>query len=281
MISSDINNLIQQGRYSDAESALDELTNLSLKYSLRSKIKELNGYFEEAIILAGKSVELARCGSELVSGLVSQAYAHWRLNQYHLGMNSIEKGLHAVLDVENNPNRMKCKGNLLNIQGLIFWKMNELEKSLKSFQSSLVLREALSDFVDISYTLNNIGNVYLKNNDHVKANIMYRKAMELREKIGYLPPLAGSYNAMGRLFDSLKEFDEAKMWHQRCLEAWKEVGNNQFIGKSLRFLGINAHNRQCLEESNSYLSDSVKLFHSIGNVIDIRFTQDLIKTFGI
>lgn len=278
---SDINNLIQQGRYSDAESSVEEFMSLSLKYSLRSKLRELNGYFEDALILAGKSIETAKSNSELVSGLVVQAYAHWRLNQYQLGINSIEKGLHESLDVENNPDRMKHRGNLLNVQGLIFWKMNDLEKSLYSFQSSLVLREALSDFVDISYSLSNIGNAYLKKNDNDNAEIMYKKALEIREKIGYLPPLAGSYNAMGRLFDSLKEFDKAKRWHQKCLDTWNVIGNNQFIGKSLRFLGINAHNRQCFEESNNYLSDSIKLFHSIGNVIDIRFTQDLIKTFGI
>jgi tetratricopeptide (TPR) repeat protein len=256
----DIINLIQQGKYSDAESNIEELENSSLRYSLRSKIKELNGLFDEALILAGKSIELADDNSELIYGLVAQAYAHWRLNQYQLGMNSIENGLKNVLVCENNPKRMKHKGNLLNIQGLIFWEVNDLGSSLSSFQGSLVLREALSDFVDISYTLNNIGNVYLKKNDIDNAKKMYNKALELREKIAYLPPLAGSYNAMGRLFDALNEFDTARQWHQKCLDTWNEVGNNQFIGKSLRFLGINAYNRQSLEEAKNYLSDGFKAF---------------------
>ncbi len=278
---SNIINLIQQGKYSVVESCIDDVKSISLKYSLRSKNKELNGYYEDALILAGKSIELAQIASELVHGYIAQAYAHWRLNQYQLGINSIEKGLDQVSNIENNVVRMRLKGKLLNIQGLIYWKMNDAERSLFSFRRSLALREALSDFVDTSYSLNNIGNVYLTTGDAENTKIMYHKALELREKIGYLPPLAGSYNAMGRMLDSLSDFDEARKWYQKSLDTWIEIGNSQFIGKSLRFLGINAYYRKNMEETKKYLSDSIDRFRSIGNLTDIQFTKELMKTYGI
>ncbi len=276
-----INNLIQQGKYSEVESCIDDVKSMSLRYSIKSKIQELNGSFEDALILAGKSIELAKNDSEIVDGFIAQAYAHWRLNQYQLGLNSIEKGLDLTSNIELNTMRMRLKGNLLNIQGLIYWKMNDVEKSHSSLNSSLTLREALSDFVDISYTLNNIGNVYLTSGDTEKTEIMYQKALELREKIGYLPPLAGSYNAMGRMLGSLNEYDGAREWYLKCLDTWIEVGNNQFIGKSLRFLGINAYNRNHMKEAIKYFSDSIDMFRSIGNITDIQFTKELIKAYGI
>ena len=65
------------------------------------------------------------------------------------------------------------------------------------------------------------------------------------------------------------------MYYKKSLVLWEEVNNTQFIGKSFRFLAINAkyQNQHSLEKKYWELSN--QNFEKINNNFDIHYNHSL------
>jgi len=263
--------LIAQGRY---EEALDQAKLLGDHWNLiyQSRVEELTGHFEQALVTAQRSEKTATSDEDHIATAVAKAYACWRLFKFDIG--------HSVLDtveplvsktVSSNP----WSATFYNIRGLLFWKAGQLDSALTDFEYSLNLRRKMNLTSAIGYSLNNLGNTYLKMNDLPHAEQYYTESLRIREKLGHHPALAASQNSFGRLEDQRGNHDQAFEHHHRCLEIWQEVGNTQFIAKAYRFLAINAYYRKS-KDRDSYLNQSDQLFTKLENTTDLA-TNERIK----
>lgn len=237
---------------------------------IQSRIFELNGQFDRALMLATQAQEVLE-GEDLAFAHISAAYANWRLNRYENGFLSC-KIARELLGSNND----YLISNLLNIEGLLYWKQgNHLEKALQCFNHAAELRLDGNWKSAYGYSLNNLGNTYLKLGRYDECLKYYSKAFDLRNSLGSIPAIAASHNSLGRYHDAIGQFDQAKTYHRQCLKLWQKVGNIQFIAKAHRFLGINLK----LQGKTGYskeLINAIELFRSIGNEIDEKITLYLL-----
>ncbi len=282
-----INKLIAKGYYNEALKEIDgqKSEEINRAYALKSRIAELNGRFLEARNLAEEAItrsESIKDNIGMIEGLIAKTYCLWRLFEFPEAIKTVEYGLELLGSQQNSDKiiSLLLKGSLLNLLGLIFWKLNKLDKAMNKFEESLGIRNNLENLSDISYTLNNIGNTYLSQNNFDLANFYYEKSYKIRNDLCYDPGIAASFNSFGRLNDSKREFETAQNYHFKSLDLWKKVGNQQFIAKSFRFIGNHYLIRKEYKLALSHFERGLRIFDEIKNKIDSEVTQKMINSIA-
>ncbi len=246
-----------------------------------SRIKELNGHFDEAISISRNALNQAIFSFDNVAtihAISALAYGLWRVFNFEGGINYIDQASDYLNSNDESIEYKSVIGTLHNIRGLILWKNSNLDDALTEFSTGLNYRKEVEDPSPISYSLNNMGNAYLSMGHLDFSKKYFEDALEIREELGTKPGIAASYNSFGRLYDLKREYDIALGYHTKSLELWEEIGNHQFIAKSYRFIGTHYLSMRNVEKANEYLNLALDLFQTIRNNIDYEITRNLIPT---
>lgn len=277
----EVEDFISHGLYDKAIEII-ESDPKNIRYAVcLSRIKELNGHFDEAISIARKALNQAIMSFDNVAtihAISAHAYGLWRVFNFEGGINYIDQAS-DYFNVNDESKEYKAViGTLHNIRGLILWKNNSLDDALTEFLTALNYRKEVEDMSPISYTLNNMGNAYLTMGHLDFSQKYFEEARNIREELGTKPGIAASYNSFGRLHDMKKEYDTALQYHTKSLELWEEIGNHQFIAKSYRFIGTHYLSMRNVDKANENLNLALDLFQTIQNNIDYEITTNLIPT---
>ncbi|MHA2032714.1 MAG: tetratricopeptide repeat protein [Candidatus Kariarchaeaceae archaeon] len=269
--------LIHTGSYDKAWELTEEMSTQSygISLALKSRIRELNGYFDKAKNLAEKSLTWSEANNSYLGALealVAYSYIKWRQFEFNDAYKMINRGLELSTKGNSTPATERHRASLLNIQGLTNWKESKFNQALISFESSLAIRKNLNLKPEIAYSLNNIGNTYLMLADYQNANDYFQQSLKLRLELGLNPSIAASFNSLGRYYDAIKDYNQALIYHSKSLALWEKIGNKQFIAKSYRFIALSYRLQNELNTAQLYFDKSLQLFEEIGNQVDIGVT---------
>ena len=281
MTLTEVQDLISHGLYDKAIEIIESEAK-NIRYSIcKSRIKELNGQFDEAISIAREALNRAIMSYnniDTIEAISALSYGLWRVFNFDGGLDYITRASDYFEKDEDSTEYKAALGTLHNIHGLILWKKNYLDASLTEFSLGLDYRKEVADLSPVSYSLNNMGNAYLSMKHFDFSEKYYQEALNIRTEIGTKPGIAASYNSLGRLYDAKQEFDTALGYHKKSLELWEEIGNHQFIAKSYRFLGTHYLAKRDVEKANEYLRPALDLFQTIQNKIDYDITKNLLPS---
>ncbi|OLS19436.1 MAG: hypothetical protein HeimC2_41160 [Candidatus Heimdallarchaeota archaeon LC_2] len=277
----EVHDFISHGFYDKALESMESDPD-DLKYIVcKSRIKELNGHFEEAITIARGALNQAIMTFDniaVINAISALAYGLWRVYNFEGALNYINQASDYFNKHDESIDYKIALGTLHNIHGLILWKNNNLDISLTEFSTGLEYREQVGELSPVSYSLNNMGNAYLSMGHLDYSEKYFQDAQKIRIELGTKPGIASSYNSLARLYDVKQKYNQAQEYHEKSLKLWKEVGNYQFIAKSYRFLGIHYLSIRDVEKANKYLQDALDLFQTIRNNIDYEITRNLLPT---
>ncbi|MCH8905851.1 MAG: tetratricopeptide repeat protein [Candidatus Heimdallarchaeota archaeon] len=244
---------------------------------LRSRIDELNGFFQYSLNLSNYVLDqLDNESSELYFDAINaKLYALWRLKNFDVANKLIEE-VSAKLANTNPLSAFRSSlATFNNISGLIMWSQDQLEPAEERINFGLQIREELNEQLSISYSNNNLGNVALKRKDFDLAHSYFKKSHNIRKELGSKPAIAGSWNSFGRYFDAVGEYDKATEYHQKSINLWHDLENTQFKAKSIRFLGLNSFHKGKQDEALQLLEEAIEYFDLLDNEIDINTTKSL------
>jgi tetratricopeptide (TPR) repeat protein len=246
-----------------------------ISLALKSRIRELNGYFDEANSLAGKALAWSEANNSILGkmgALVALSYVKWRQFEFANCYKLINQGLELSSKEHNVVAVEKIEASLLNIQGLTNWKESKINQALSCFERSLAIRKNHNLMPEIGYSLNNIGNAYLLAEDYSKADDYFQQALKLRLELGLNPSIAASFNSLGRYYASVEDHSLAMIYHFKSLALWEKINNKQFIAKSYRFIANSYRLQNELNAAQVYFDKSLQLFEEIGNQVDTNVT---------
>lgn len=183
---------LDRGRYEDAEHIARKIINLSQThgygfgeargYGSLAAVKRHYNLQEEAIGYYKRATEL--CYQVKNYGNVSvymllQAYTYYELEDYDAALMCIDEAL-RIEEIK----QPKLQMGLLDIQGLIYWKRDELFEAIRSFEAALIISRKLNARIRESEYLEHLGDVYHTLEDYNKSKSYYSQSYLLTEVLG-------------------------------------------------------------------------------------------------
>ena len=122
-----------------------------------------------------------------------------------------------------------------NNLGILFRIQGNYAVALEYYQKSLAVEEELNRQVGISKSLNNIGVIYWYQEDYSRSLEFFQKSLNIDKKLSDKSGIASSYNNVGMVYEKLGN-------HSKAIQFYREA------------LGINKNNQDWKAIANSYQS---------------------------
>ncbi len=150
----------------------------------------------------------------------------------------------------------KEQSQALNCIGMSNNIIGNYNVALESLFKALDLREKTKNEVEISSTLNEIGNVYFNLNDFSKSLEYYNKALDKCDK-NKKNNIARTINNIGRIHYYLGNHDKAILSFKQSLTIFKELKDTLSISAALNNLGVLCNVTGKFNEAIEYQLESV------------------------
>jgi len=152
----------------------------------------------------------------------------------------------------------KEQANALNYIGVSNNIIGNYNDALENLFQALDLREKTKDKIEISTTLNEIGNVYFNLNDFNNSLEYYKKALDRGEKKDK-NNIARTISNIGRINYYLGDHDEAILNFKQTLTIFKELKDTLAISAVLTNLGVLCNVTGKYNEAIEYQLESIDI----------------------
>jgi putative nucleotidyltransferase with HDIG domain len=149
------------------------------------------------------------------------------------------------------------------IQGISYSYRGEYDKALDYTLKALAIYEDTNDKIELSITLNAIGNIYGKSKDQDNALKYYLRSLALSEKVGDIKGIAKTNNNLGNIYQDQKNFEKALGFTERSLQSFTELGDDLGIATSCNNIGIILENQGDLAAAKKQFKKAYEIFNQI------------------
>ncbi|MFY0685127.1 MAG: tetratricopeptide repeat protein [Balneola sp.] len=114
-------------------------------------------------------------------------------------------------------------GDSYNRIGLLYRGTGRYEEALESYQKSIAYKEEDGNILGAAGTLNNLGSLYRIMGEKDKAYESYLKSIEIKEELGDELSVGGAYLNLGNWLSEEAEYDNAMIYYQKFSDLMKSV----------------------------------------------------------
>lgn len=154
--------------------------------------------------------------------LLTLCYLEWTKGQYLNAFNYQERGAQIAQRINDQLFQLIA----LNYQGLIYWSLNDLDKSLAAYTQAITLAEAQFFELDVSSTLNNRSLVYRSAKDYTKALADLSRAFEIDARWNNDWALAYNLRNRGLTYLESGELNLAEQDFRKALKLTQSIGDS-------------------------------------------------------
>lgn len=191
----------------------------SLPYFNRSKA---------LFLTAGKYLDAAII-ENFFGDVYSQLGDYNKAMQYFIGA---EKSCDTLIENDSLRHPVKKLYSILYTNlGLLYYRLDSLNKPLGYFNAALRIAEELHDSVRIAASYSNIGMIHKSKGDYQKALGKYLEGLEISEKIGHDRYRSAVLNNIANIYDQYGNLDSAMFFYKKAKEL--TLKNNDKYGYSL------------------------------------------------
>lgn len=278
-----IKRLKEDGMFAEALNQIKEVEDLYFKIEstktrdkhleleiLKSRILEMNGEFDKALIIAnGVLNRLKEFDNKvlLIQGIIAKVYSLFRLAKIQEALDEISEG-EILINSLNDDQRAILKKDiaaLTNLKGVVSFLKGQLDIALDCLQNSLIQREQIGNQQDIATSLNNIGLVYEAKGELAIALDYQQRSLKINMKIGNKYFIATSLNNMGVIFNSQGDHDAALEYFHKSVALREEIGNAVYTSGTIYRIILTYIDKNDLEKAGIFLEKILLLNQSIEN----------------
>jgi signal transduction histidine kinase len=165
------------------------------------------------------------------------------LFEYYLNKNDHEKALtylNAITPLLNEKSDINNRAGYYSGKAAWFNKMNQQDSNLHYLNQSLQLYEDNKDTLDISITLNNIGNLYVSKANYKEAITYLLKSIQYAELIKDKQYLPGTLLLLGNCYREISQYQTAEKYFNKAKQVCIETNNQVYLYLSYFLLAKNS-----------------------------------------
>lgn len=158
--------------------------------------------------------------------------------------------------------------------GRSYFKLNDLEQTLKYFLASADNYKAINDPVKLGEEYNEIGVIYKNLGQYDKAINFYNSAIENFDKVNYPLGNGNAYVNMGQAYSYLGNYEKAIEFYIKSIKIWEELDDQDGLALANGNLGNLYYNLREYSKSLEYFQEAKKLFialdkqHSLATLLN-------------
>ncbi len=284
-----IDKLIEQGKYNEAELAIQALEEGERKLGqidaaiLKIELANNRGKYQEAFTYAKiaqeklltlnseeceEITELAR-KLKMVDVTTLIAEAQRRMGNLDEALSSIEDGETIYQSIEETQETLPQKASYLNSKGIITFLKGQIDDAVKYFEESKELFTILGKKRHIAKISNNLGVAYWQRGKLDEALENYMVHLKMEEEMGNKRTMGISLNNIGILYQDKGDLDKALEYSEKSKQIFEELGNEQDIAMAYQNIGEIYRIRGQLDFALDQYEQSLTLYKKLKNKSDI------------
>jgi len=159
----------------------------------------------------------------------------------------------------------KLCGQLLGTQGLAYYSLGQVEKSIGYYQQALEIMREIGGKREEGAILGNLGTAYYSLGQAEKAIGYYQQALEIAREIGDRRAEGSWIGNLGNAYRYLGQVEKAIGYYQQALEIDREIGDRGGEGNGLGNLGNAYYALGQTEKAIEYYQQALEIAREIGD----------------
>jgi tetratricopeptide (TPR) repeat protein/two-component sensor histidine kinase len=222
-------------RAENAAADIDYFSGVSESLKQRGVAYRKKGKVEEALVLFNKSLEIStEHGDSLGMG-----EAHYNIGNAYQEQGSYELSISEMIiaiQFFEGLKEVRKKMYALNTMAILYYRIKDLEGSLRTFKECLEVARGAGWTADIGTFTYNIGNTYLVMGNAGEATSYYQQALEIYESTGSMEGQSNILNNLATIFFRNQDYQKAVIYHLKALEVRRKAGLSIYVIESLNNL---------------------------------------------
>ncbi|MBT1712234.1 sensor histidine kinase [Fulvivirgaceae bacterium PWU5] len=150
------------------------------------------------------------------------------------------------------------EGAAFHTVGVAEYYSSNYAEALQSYLHGLEASEAVQDWEQAAYILNDIGVFHAKQGDHEKSGKTYERALAYARRAGSREQEANSLNNLGQYYDQLNELDTARMLYESSAAIKRQMKDYFALAYNLDNIGGVLARMKRYDEAERYLMEALE-----------------------
>jgi len=169
-----------------------------------------------------------------------------------------------MLNYAQKKKNVKFQIEAQTLIGEIFFKKNESDKAINSYNKGLELAKTQKDSLTYAYKLFALGELFYNNNDYPNAFKVFQRSQNICKLAGYRIGESWSVGYLGLIYQSLGDWEEAEKHHLEHLKLSKQYDVKRGISGAMGNLGGTYENMGNTTKAIDYWKEGIKLAKELG-----------------
>lgn len=214
--------------------------------------------------------------STKVAGMYAMAINNEGYSQYFEGdFETALKSFQTSLNIRERLLDTLGMAECYNNLGGIYYGINSLENAIKYFKKSLHLKKFEEDPAGYATSLNNIGSIYNALDEYDSAAFYYNNALEIFETEKDQPGLALCYHNLASIHSLNKEYELAHLFFLKSIRLSEALNNREMVASSYTLLAKMHYALNDIAEAKLFAERS----HIIG--LDLGYPENIMESSNI
>jgi serine/threonine protein kinase/tetratricopeptide (TPR) repeat protein len=148
--------------------------------------------------------------------------------------------------------------------GDIYKSRVDFSKGIEVLEKAIEIYKSLDDRLEISHTLNNMGNMFWIDSRYKDALQKYNEALSIQEDLGVVKDIASTLTNIGSTSFALGDYEKAIDQYKRSIELKKTINDQPEIARTYNNLAVVYLKMQQSGRALNYLNRSMAINKSIG-----------------
>lgn len=232
MFTLEIKQLLQEGKYDQALTCIDELGKEDHLNGLimRIRLLERKGNLKEAVEISKQAL----AESKLNGSKLQQLNAHINTGYLQYAMSQLKELAYVVESAENllgeisieNQDFGEYQGSIAYLRGVLNFERGETEEALENLEQALLIKQGVENQHDVVETLIQLGWIHLQVTGKQSLALDYfERGLAISEQIGNSTLIAHSFNVLGVYNTELGNADRALTYYEKSSALYQSVVN--------------------------------------------------------
>ncbi|MBD3331515.1 tetratricopeptide repeat protein [candidate division GN15 bacterium] len=168
----------------------------------------------------------------------------------------------------------KCLGDLCKAR-------QKFDDGVEILHKALELHKRLGQDLELSHTLNNLGNIYWIATDYTNALDYYRQALSMQRRLDATFEVASTLNNIGSIYVVSGRYRRAERIFNLSLQFKKEIGHLGEMARTLNNLGYTYYLWGRQHKAVDALTESLEINRRIGSQKELLFNLENLATLMI
>lgn len=151
---------------------------------------------------------------------------------------------------------------------------HEFGLGIEALNRALEIYESIGDQLEVSHTLNNLGNMYWVDSQFDEALDHYTRALDIQEKFGAKKDIASTVTNIASVYAVRREYDKAIEFFKRSVDLKKEINDEPELARSYNNMAAVYQWKGESGRSLNYLNMALVINRRVGAQKEILFNLE-------